>query len=512
MRIPAVSESYFASPIRIYNMKKITILLFSLLLIVPGLFPSQEEIKTKENVSVQWWVVPFFAVDGQGNSVLDLKRGDIDIFVDKQKLDSFDIYKRDFYTINEKQKKELQKVSKRYVFLVFDTTLSDVNTVRRARKIAGQIVKESTADNYFVVMSIEPNRGLTYLAGPINNKDKILSVLEKKIKSKYKQVVRNLINSLTGKLERMRQMQQAQQQQPRQGAGGGQRVPAENTDRIMLSVYQYFSGIQTMVFLHSLRTLGYSLRTLSENKFVYFFSEGIKNRAFTDSQKLAHFESLCKSVSELINRNGAVLININPSGNYEKNIKPGDISLRYLAKLSGGKYIEGDLKDITKEISNINRAYYEIAFPDSPEFTGDSHLISIKSLREGVATYSLRSLSRGKDYRKMEQIEKEILVLSVLEGGYLAKEKLKLIKAKIVKEETPQNHHRFRVLLPDSFVGKEIDIFKVWQNSDVKDIKIKKESHIFREREIILDAKNKKGYSCALVLIHGGDNSAVVCR
>ena len=61
-------------------MKNITILLFSLLLIVPGLFPRQEEIKIEENVAVQWWVVPFFAVDRQGNSVLDLKRGDVEIF------------------------------------------------------------------------------------------------------------------------------------------------------------------------------------------------------------------------------------------------------------------------------------------------------------------------------------------------------------------------------------------------------------------------------------------------
>jgi hypothetical protein len=48
--------------------------------------------------------------------------------------------------------------------------------------------------------------------------------------------------------------------------------------------------------------------------------------------------------------------------------RSGEYYLGYLAKESGGKYLEGVKEKITATLEQMHRAYYEISFPDPPQF------------------------------------------------------------------------------------------------------------------------------------------------
>ena len=60
------------------------------------LLPLLSQEKVTEKVTIDWWVLPLFAVDKGGDSVLDLTGSDIDLRVNNQKVTDFTLYKRAF--------------------------------------------------------------------------------------------------------------------------------------------------------------------------------------------------------------------------------------------------------------------------------------------------------------------------------------------------------------------------------------------------------------------------------
>jgi len=488
--------------------KKTSIIFLDLLILMMLSFP--QEMKTiKEEISVDWWVIPFFAVDNSGSSVLNLKKEDIELYIGKHKIKDFSISKKGFYTTSETDKDKISGDQKNYIFLVFDATLSNRKTVKNALNIAEKIVKSSGLNNYFVLMSIEPYKGLIYHSGPTNNKNEILGFLKQRIKSKYQKVLSDMRAKLESRLSGRANVFSDESRGNIRSAEN-QSINKSGLSRLLIQqIKAIYNDLQESVYLKSLITLGYGLRTLEENKFVYFFSSGIRNRKFTGTDNRNHFKNLCKSVTHLINQNGAVLFNVNPSGIGENVIfSAGDISLRHLAKLSGGEYLDGKIKEISNRIENINQSYYEINFPDSNEFKGDIYKISIIPRKEGIKIYSLRIVSRGKSYNRMDKLEKEILVLSIIENGYLAKAKVKLIKPEIIKYSIQKGKINYSIKLPENMIEKELDIYDIFLNEKMNDTIIKKNVRIIKNREITILRKVKKDYKYNCVIIHGESNIA----
>lgn len=67
-------------------------------------------------------------------------------------------------------------------------------------------------------------------------------------------------------------------------------------------------------------------------------------------------------------------------------------SLQFLARESGGRYLQGSNERIRTEIENLYRAYYEIAFPDLPGAGGTARRITLTSKRPEISIHTLRSL------------------------------------------------------------------------------------------------------------------------
>ncbi len=86
-----------------------------------------------------------------------------------------------------------------------------------------------------------------------------------------------------------------------------------------------------------------------------------------------------------------MLFIINSSGTRVDTLfsRPGENSLRYLAKESGGTYLAGNNEIIEQKLENLHRAYYEVSFPDVPGLKGNLRQVTIVSKRKGVHIHTI---------------------------------------------------------------------------------------------------------------------------
>ncbi|MCK5222611.1 MAG: hypothetical protein KAR14_13580, partial [Candidatus Aminicenantes bacterium] len=130
--------------------------LTALIIIIATAFTLNPEKRIIENIKVEEWIVPIYAVDSRGNSVTDLKNDDIELYVNDHKFAHFNFIRRRFLTENN-QKPEWFKNKKeeKIVVLVFDTALSKSPSIMKSKAIADQLVSRSNNDTKFIIFKIE---------------------------------------------------------------------------------------------------------------------------------------------------------------------------------------------------------------------------------------------------------------------------------------------------------------------------------------------------------------------
>ena len=122
------------------------VLIFSM---VSFLYPQQDHDKIVEEVSVNWWQVPVFAVDKNGNPVTDLEPGDIEVRLNGRQIPGFTLQKRFFTVIKREKEKKVEMPDakqppiqkKKVLFFLFDLSLSREASIKRAKNIAEKIDK-----------------------------------------------------------------------------------------------------------------------------------------------------------------------------------------------------------------------------------------------------------------------------------------------------------------------------------------------------------------------------------
>ncbi len=138
-----------------------------------------------ENVNVDWWILPVFAVDKKDNSVMDLKEGDIEVLINGRIIKNFTLYKRDFNV--EKVKDNIVKtvtkapLKKKIAFLIFDIAFSTLDNLDRSVSIARDLILKGSDSTSFVIMIVDPYAGLQYKAGPETDKDILNAIIEKEV-------------------------------------------------------------------------------------------------------------------------------------------------------------------------------------------------------------------------------------------------------------------------------------------------------------------------------------------
>lgn len=470
--------------------------------------PISSQGQVEEKVSVDWWVLPIFVLDKDSKSVFDLKETDIDLRVNNQKITDFILYKRSFNVEEEVEKETAQApvVDKnKIVFLLFDTAFSTQDNFNRSKEIAKDLVFKSEDNTLFSVVAIDPFAGPVYAGGPHSDKAKVEKLIDEKIKwvpnAKSVGTVLYLATST----------------QVSGGAPGGRTgVKARLDRRDLANLREQRSGglrKSNVNYFRAFQTLYHALNSITDNKFIYLFSEGLSLFA---RQAVVHggeeYWFFIKQTASYLGRCGAVLFIVNPAGAglEPTNIVSGEDSLRFLARESGGKYMEGEEKTIKKQIESMARAYYEIAFPDREAFTDGIRKISVRPQRRGVRLHTLRNLEKFKPYGDMNQVEKELLIVNLLNPSPLFHSPLKTSHLEIDKSLSKEGHFIYKIDLPKDFEQQELDFYKIRTAADTHAVTVKEEKIVTTEKDLQIDVDKADAAELRFVLVDQRANKALV--
>lgn len=437
----------------------IVFLFFSqLALILSG----RQEQPLQYQLSVNAKIVPFFAVDGKGNPVYDIREDELVLSVNGAPYGIEGFKRFQFEAAEEAGAGETAAVPRkpdRVVFLVLDTVFTSKRGIHRGKEIACELVQTAGPGDRFIVLENAAVGGLKYLIGP----EKDTELLIKKIKS-------------------IREIPTHRASTSRQPPGLPQ-LDRENSmftgDRIS-DVMRNQADIRR--FAHILGQFKYALKTISLPKIVFLISEGVAKKSFQEDFKSGgsvddsenpeedikntmvfntFLFSYFKRVARAINAGGSVLYAIDPAPlkDYDDSDESGRMSLMFLAGESGGKYFTGRNTDgVVRQVRKTTAAYYEIFF------TFDSKIlekmeIRLECKREGVRLHSLNHAERDREYRNMGAVQKKIFGLNLVTGGEWSRMVGKVVRVKYNKSSKANNAETVTLRMPEKLRGVPVDVF-----------------------------------------------------
>ena len=476
-------------------MKYVVPFFISLLLILP--LSAQE--KVTEQVSIDWWVLPLFVVDKKGDPVLDLKDQNVELLVNNKEVTGFTLYKRAF-TVEADGAKEtpLPMEKEKVVFLLFDTAFTTQENFERSKAVAKDMVQKADAATLFTVIAVDPMAGPVYGGGPSANKKAVIKMIEDNIKWAPNS------KSISAVLRATYGTQVVGDKGGRLDGGELRYLGEQRSGGLRKSNKNYFQAFQTLY---------HALSSIKDNKFIYLFSEGISlfaRQVLTKGKEEYWF--FIKKTAGYLSRCGAVLFIVNPAGavlNY-RSLQSGENSLRFLAKESGGKYIEGEEKHITGSIAMMNRAYYEVAFPDQGGAGGNIHKVAVRSLRKGVNIHTLRNLEKSKSYGEMNSLEKEVLVVTLLSPSPLFRAPLKTSHLDVEKSPGKEGELLYKIKLPVNFRQKSLELYRVKVDEYTNQANVKKKEFTSSGKSLKLTVKKEDEAAMRLVLVNGSAKMALV--
>ena len=506
--------------------------LFFLVLLVAGPCFAQQRIE--EKVSVDWWVVPLFAVDRDGMPVGDLKREEVRLLVNKRPVDGFVLTRRAF-DVEERLPREQAEAAapplperKRMVFLVFDIAFLSQQDFNKSQAIARSLVEGSAAATAFSIFTIEPYAGLRYLGGPIENKTEILDMIRNNV-------------SLNTKAKDVKVVQEMNSYLPQSSKKGPKYTEGE-VDFFKEELAITSLKIANRNYLKALGTLAYVLNAVQDNKFVYLFTEGIADFA---RRQVRHqdleFQDQIREAAGKLGRSGALLFVVNPAPvsaaaddvrlqliggpngpSLPKDDHPtslatgsdssGEDTLRYLAEESGGKYLEGEEKSIAGRMRNMHRAYYEIAFPDSGDDRDRVRKISVEARRPGVSVYTIHSLEKSRPYAEQDEMEKEIFALNLVGRNPFFMKRMACLDMIVTSHLREGEKDIYEILVPDGWLRQDLDLFKIRIDTGNGNAAIEKSPWRPQKAEQTVELDIKNNTPAVFTVINPKEQSALLLK
>jgi hypothetical protein len=461
---------------------------------------SQEPLKYR--VSVDVMVVPVFAVDGRGNPVYDLKQEELKLIINDKPVKILD-FRRFQFTQETKVKEKIEpeievqpgesaQGQDRVLFVILDTMFNSLTGFRRGKEIAINLVKEGLPGDKFVVLENNPIGGLKYIGG--SDKEADVKPLIKKIKK---------IEAPPEKWSRDMYADRLLDTDVTRGGITDPRLEGnrwETLRQLHIDSEKYRYKHQIRYFARVLSQFKYALKTIDKPKIVFFISEGIAKAAFRaslykaesqmptatpspDGQGKGFYSALNKDektadqqdkvyssfmlkylvdIVKSINKGGSVLYTINPRYGDDINDRnaSGEMSLRYLASESGGKYFAGSKPTkIIERIKKTTAAYYEVFYTVQPDM-GNNMNIRIECQREGINIHSLIHTETNRPYNRMEAVQKKLFALNVANNGNWSRIVGKVMKAKY-RNNTRADQYTLQIPIPKVMQNQKLDIFSI---------------------------------------------------
>lgn len=474
--------------------------------------PAQEQPPPlQEEVTVRWWLVPVYAVDKAGAPVLNLTPEDLVVIIKGFRVEPFSLIKKQFQvTEAEKPGASAQAKApsqKKMVFLVFDAAFSPYTMLARAKAVADTVIAQSDKTAQYVLLSIEPYTGLSSIVGPTRDLKLIAKSMNKYIVGKKSDYL--LESNAMDKNEIQDPYPPGDRRNPSSaprvglsGTRGGMRIyttlGGDSAGRITSADKKRVASS----YASSLMTLDLVLGLFKEySKVVYLYSCGIPDDALLNRTEWVSkqpdslteppeftsyltadtvaYDTL-RTIGQLLNKSGAILFLVNPSGTRvdETDSVSGEQSLRILANESGGRYFEGAEKDIAREVNSMEGGYYEISFPDKPEYEGRELDFEIRSNNPDVLIFTVKKVGREKNYAEMTELEKEVMVLNILNKGPFAEANQKVRFVEALDTLQDGDWLICQLPLPPELTRSDWTIFKIARNFETGRVYMDKDTAV----------------------------------
>jgi len=468
-------------------MHRKTLIYLSSLLIWSSILYAQKPLQY--TVKVQMHMVPIYATDQKGRPVFDIKKQEIELFVDGKPVD-FNLLRYDFSTITEKSKhsiksfKEINKRENRHnriVFMIIDAMYNSKIGIKRSKSMARRIIKESSPGDFFIIMENTNSRGLRYLAGPDRNVKKLHQHISEitDFPEKYSPNLFSL-QGYDAASERIMANDPIQL------------TMLQLQHKVFLEQRRYINNIKS--FSQSLGRLKYVLKTIALPKSVIIFSEGIAKGAFKergDRRSTLLFKILRNSIRS-ISSTGSIVNTINPQlrDPFKEKVAPmdsGDMSLKIVANEGGGRYFSSPTtEDMVENFKDSTSAYYELAFSQENQRNQRKN-IKIICRRRGVKISTLKRVEKRKTYSELDKIEKQMFALNIVfNSRWLGQmDEAKETDYRLLKTEGVSHSlvHILEVKIPKRMQNKKGDIYLIQIDISRQKNNIQVNSRILHSRE-----------------------------
>jgi hypothetical protein len=164
-----------------------------------------------------------------------------------------------------------------------------------------------------------------------------------------------------------------------------------------------------------------ALRYVPGTKHIIYFSEGIYNSIYVygmsqneetryalggrSSAAREYYETMSKELAA----SNCPVFPVNTAG------RRGDISLRHLANISGGKYFDNVVyyEDITEKINNLTSSYYILGYYIDEKWDGRYNKIKVKIKRKGCKVFGQSGYFNPKPFTEYTKLEKRLHLIDL---------------------------------------------------------------------------------------------------
>jgi VWFA-related protein len=403
----------------------------------------------EETVEVHLQIIPFYVVDESGQPVLDLKPEEVQVLVDGKPhpIGHLDRYAfvpegqpddRDGGdpTVGNTAGRPLREAnpSRRHVLLLFDLAFSSPRGFRVSREVSLQTCERILDSDLVYLLVFSGSKGLKRLWGPVSGRDRVCNLLRTSLGLKWG-------------------IQRAPSPDVDFPAEEGRNV--EGTLSAATELEDYVREAQTFSqwtyqdiarrLAATFKQLAASLRPVYGPKLLIYFSQGIRNNVYFaaayaepveqpivpgqfpqlygQDDRMAssflhqEFEEAVRALAEA----GVMTMVVNPEGSLMGADAPlsGENSLRHIARVTSGLYIEGTQEEhIRQQIGQWTAAYYEAGiYLRNREYKGKFHKVEVRLLRPGVRLWSLRGFRDPRPYRDFTPEERLSYAIQLIYGG-----------------------------------------------------------------------------------------------
>ena len=459
-----------------------------------GTAAAQEpEPQVSETVNVEIKLVPFYAVDEEGQPVFDLKQDEIEVRVDGKPVavDTFDAFPKvgGATTIANTGAQETAPVpakaapvkpsARRHVVLFFDIAFSNMRGFEKACKFAEKMVDEVPEADLLYVVTHDFQAGLKQRLGPVQangkGKAKVLADL-RKIKPEAGHIDANPSWGVTGLVDRG---------MGRNGVPANQNSAIDNNMRT--NAQAQLEGTARSL-ADSMQVLADQFQRIKEPKLMVFLSQGINPTLYWEGSDVgmqfssANYGNLAKNytyrglhslyekpMQQLADTGTmSLFVNLDDMGGHQKF---QDSSMQHMARASGGLYLGGvDPSQVTDRFARSTSAYYEAGFylTEASQQTSRAK-VEVLVKRQGVRTWSAGTIKTRETYRGLSEDARRLLIVDLVEGDAEAQRSrspvrldLRNLPGKVFgRSDSGKTLLRYEAGWPQELAGRKIDLYNV---------------------------------------------------